>query len=309
MLPFFSIGQILNHAITADIGSNREGVTLLFYDSFEKEFEDSQFSRFCLVRETDTFCIDNGDIWVEQKELYAHADKQFDNRVGLLEENNKLYFWLTGFQYGCCYNNTTILEWTGKSLNQLFSMNFEVRSIEIINNKRYIIGNYSLAEGYGNEQSDYHFFSFFPTEYRILSDQMSVDSALTQQMNLKYKTIENDLNVYSAVIVHLNHFDENLLISKKLQSSIMDRDYGIISLKRLDRTYFAKYTKQDLRIIRNELFAFNGYKFNSKDLFEYFKKKKWYKPTKITAEEISTRLTEIEKHNINLIREIEKSGW
>ena len=52
-----------------------------------------------------------------------------------------------------------------------------------------------------------------------------------------------------------------------VEKSLMAREYGIISLKRFDRNYFRKYGKNELRIMRNELFAFHGYDFNSNRIF------------------------------------------
>ncbi|WP_234859097.1 YARHG domain-containing protein [Aquimarina aquimarini] len=57
----------------------------------------------------------------------------------------------------------------------------------------------------------------------------------------------------------------------------------------------------ELRIIRNKIFAKKGYVFKSKDLQQYFKAKKWYVP----KENLKISLSEIEKQNIELIKQIE----
>jgi len=44
------------------------------------------------------------------------------------------------------------------------------------------------------------------------------------------------------------------------------------------RKYINSLTKQEIRIFRNTLFALQGYKFNSQDLFEYFLNFNWYEP-------------------------------
>ena len=37
-------------------------------------------------------------------------------------------------------------------------------------------------------------------------------------------------------------------------------------------------SKQELRLLRNKILAYHGYRFQSKDLQEYFGKVSWYKP-------------------------------
>lgn len=63
--------------------------------------------------------------------------------------------------------------------------------------------------------------------------------------------------------------------------------------------------KSTLRVARNEIYARYGRKFKSKDLQEYFNSKSWYHPT-IEADKFSDNmLSEVEKHNADLIKETE----
>jgi hypothetical protein len=55
-------------------------------------------------------------------------------------------------------------------------------------------------------------------------------------------------------------------------------------------------------LMRNEIFAFHGYKFESKDLNDYFSKLDWYKPT---DDDVNENLNSFEKANIKLIKELE----
>lgn len=65
-----------------------------------------------------------------------------------------------------------------------------------------------------------------------------------------------------------------------------------------------EYSREDLRLIRNEIYARHGLKFQSKDLNEYFTSKKWYsgKFDELPAGTLSI----IEQKNIRLITELEK---
>ncbi|HIP34144.1 MAG TPA: YARHG domain-containing protein [Bacteroidia bacterium] len=62
-------------------------------------------------------------------------------------------------------------------------------------------------------------------------------------------------------------------------------------------------TLDELKLIRNEIYARKGYVFKNTKLKKYFALKKWYKPN-INAKIV---LTEIEKNNIELIKKIEFS--
>jgi len=60
--------------------------------------------------------------------------------------------------------------------------------------------------------------------------------------------------------------------------------------------------KQELRIMRNEIYARHGYSFKKKDMREYFDAQDWYMPMHT---DIRTNLTEVEKKNVELIRRYE----
>ena len=60
---------------------------------------------------------------------------------------------------------------------------------------------------------------------------------------------------------------------------------------------------EELRIIRNEIFARNGYRFKSADLQDYFSKMEWYKPK---YDNVDSLLSETDKQNIELLLKFEK---
>jgi len=66
-----------------------------------------------------------------------------------------------------------------------------------------------------------------------------------------------------------------------------------------------KFSNNDLRILRNTIYAKHGYIFKLKDLQEHFKKFKWYKGTK---ENVDGELTENEKRVIRIISATEKAN-
>lgn len=75
----------------------------------------------------------------------------------------------------------------------------------------------------------------------------------------------------------------------------------------LDTRYLGRFSKPQLRLLRNEILARHGWKFQSKDLQEYFSQQPWYKPAK---DNNSIKLSIIELTNIQLIKsdEAEEDG-
>ena len=70
----------------------------------------------------------------------------------------------------------------------------------------------------------------------------------------------------------------------------------------LDPSKLEQYSKAELRIMRNEIFARYRYSFKSKDLREYFNERGFYGGLK----DVSIFLSDIEKANVENIRKVEK---
>lgn len=58
-------------------------------------------------------------------------------------------------------------------------------------------------------------------------------------------------------------------------------------------------SKAELRLLRNKILAFHGYRFQSKDLQQYFGSQPWYKPGNNNA---AIKLSPIEQTNLELIK-------
>ncbi|MBO4674376.1 MAG: YARHG domain-containing protein [Bacteroidaceae bacterium] len=79
-------------------------------------------------------------------------------------------------------------------------------------------------------------------------------------------------------------------------------DYATNTL--LTCKFFRSYKKSTLRLMRNAIMARNGYRFQSKDLQEYFGKEPWYKPA---ASNDNIKLSFIEQLNVELIKAEEEN--
>lgn len=82
---------------------------------------------------------------------------------------------------------------------------------------------------------------------------------------------------------------------------ITDQNYSTAQIV-FSRDSLINKSLDDLRIIRNEIFARHGYIFKSRDLRNYFSKMDWYDPK---YENVDSLLTEVDKKNIALIISIE----
>jgi len=81
--------------------------------------------------------------------------------------------------------------------------------------------------------------------------------------------------------------------------------YGFTSTDILKKEHVKFVSSGELRIIRNEIFARYGYIFESKDLNNYFLEFEWYEPR---FDNVTAFLNEIERKNINIIKDLEKSA-
>jgi hypothetical protein len=80
--------------------------------------------------------------------------------------------------------------------------------------------------------------------------------------------------------------------------------YPDASFRPLTVEELLKMSKSELKIMRNEIFARYGYKFKQGgEISKYFNKQEWYSEQ---HENVNSFLTEIEKANLKLIRQIER---
>jgi hypothetical protein len=84
-----------------------------------------------------------------------------------------------------------------------------------------------------------------------------------------------------------------------------NREFPIASERLLTDLDLKKFSSQQLRLMRNEIFAAYGYRFKSPDLSNHFKDKEWYSPE---YDDVTDQLTDIEKLNVQLILKNEKSN-
>lgn len=103
---------------------------------------------------------------------------------------------------------------------------------------------------------------------------------------INYDTLQNNENSY---------YDNN---------AIDESEYKYEYLREREMTYADVEGKsaEELRLMRNYIFARRGYIFESEDLKEYFEQFSWYVPLYY---DVTPRLSDIEKYNVNFIKEWE----
>ena len=112
-----------------------------------------------------------------------------------------------------------------------------------------------------------------------------------QNFTKKTETINYDTSVNNEN----SYYDNN---------AIDESEYEYEYLREREMTYADVEGKsaEELRLMRNYIFARRGYIFESEDLKEYFERFSWYVPLYY---DVTPRLSDIEKYNVNFIKEYE----
>ena len=103
------------------------------------------------------------------------------------------------------------------------------------------------------------------------------------------------INYNTSVNNENSYYDNN---------AIDESEYEYEYLREREMTYADVEGKsaEELRLMRNYIFARRGYIFESEDLKEYFERFSWYVPLYY---DVTPRLSDIEKYNVNFIKEYE----
>ena len=88
--------------------------------------------------------------------------------------------------------------------------------------------------------------------------------------------------------------------SQETQSSTShEQKYGIGTRRLLTESDIYGYTKNDLRILRNWIYARHGYRFKTADMRSFFENEPWYEGR---YDDVSSMLTDIEQQNVEFIK-------
>ncbi|CAL2092784.1 YARHG domain-containing protein [Tenacibaculum sp. 190524A05c] len=191
-------------------------------------------------------------------------------------------------------------------------------------------GNYH----FGESESESDFILFFSKDCIIGQVKMGYWAENAPQWKYKYITLTNITIGKNGKLTSDQHsgwfmkyksdsgkYVKGLKIENPWTGWIEDSEFefGVKSPLKFEHIYYGKYTKasirkltlqelkdmspQDLKLMRNEIFARYGFTFKKGGAMEkYFKKQDWYRSEHIN---VTKFLTEIELYNVDLIQKLE----
>lgn len=118
----------------------------------------------------------------------------------------------------------------------------------------------------------------------------------TYLISLDFEKSKNNIKSYKSA--QPTYQESNSTNTQSLSS----RKYKLASKRILTSSDFVNLNKYELKIMRNEIYARYGYIFKTEDMKAYFESQPWYTPK---YNDVTFFLTEIEKRNIELIKQYE----
>lgn len=110
---------------------------------------------------------------------------------------------------------------------------------------------------------------------------------------------EPDGSIFWTMVLTPNTYDECIELQRLLGQ---EPPINVVQNTLINRHYLSDIPKEELRLLRNSILARHGYRFQSKDLQEYFSQQSWYKPGTNNA---AIKLNIIEQTNVELIKSAE----
>ncbi|MBR0072928.1 MAG: YARHG domain-containing protein [Bacteroidales bacterium] len=112
-----------------------------------------------------------------------------------------------------------------------------------------------------------------------------------------------------GMTLHSAKYDEYGMLERTgihktfIESDPLTGRFAFATRTLLNDKWFTQFDNATLRIMRNEIMAHHGYKFNSKDMQQYFESEDWYKAQPNTK----IKLTLVEELNTELIKYVESN--
>jgi hypothetical protein len=198
------------------------------------------------------------------------------------------------------------------------------------------LSEYTGSYGFGESEAEWELIvlqvdSFLT--FQAISHYWGKDakSFLRKVENFKKVPVQNgrfhvgDLTGYFAVYMEDGKSRKGIVLTGKIVNATSSKDsgefgpkdpydlnetfsgkYPQLSYKIIDDAWLKSQSKDDLQLMRNEILARYGMRFQQGGkMFNYFSKQEWYVPQ---HDNVLTLLTEIEKRNLEKIQRIEKNN-
>ena len=150
-------------------------------------------------------------------------------------------------------------------------------------------GEYKGVIGYETTDENYMGFFTINAKYTGFVDEMIANS-FQEVLSEEYDVSEN----FSETVAD-NPYRDSILLWKSYDSELSDSDV-------------VGFSKEELRIARNEIYAAHGRIFTSQDLIDYFNSKPWYQGIVPSDQFSESVLTKIQKANIEKIKAFEEQA-
>jgi hypothetical protein len=185
-----------------------------------------------------------------------------------------------------------------------FTNNKELNSIVEYSGQYSALGGYggALVYLYGTARCWKNGIENFTIEVNNHAN-LWINEFKTQFVNYTLKN-EDDILIINAkqIIPNLNDTFE-LYVSTNYRRFLWADDTGWYFKDVINENELKFFSKDQLRILRNSLYAWHGFIFSSKDMIDFFNKQSWYRPNNSFNENL---LSENERKNIELIRAEER---
>ncbi len=171
-------------------------------------------------------------------------------------------------------------------------------------------GNTVKMEGVGEHEGGFRFqltkLANKSGEYVLTGSEEEAD-ALRAKVGWRVQYVRQEGMYFLAVrnpkgdaVWQLTLTPDNLQNCLAQQRDAEKREVGwLLQHWLMDVSYLSRFSKNQLRLMRNEVLARHGYQFQAKDLQEHFASQSWYQPGNDNK---SIKLSVIEQLNIQLIK-------
>ena len=145
-------------------------------------------------------------------------------------------------------------------------------------------------------------------EYKIIPSRQADECPFGAQFGWKVQHIRQDDQNFLAIrkpngdiMWTMKRTNNNEEECEEWQMMMLQEEpWNAVNSILLNRAYLTSMVPtEELRLLRNKILAYHGYRFQSKDLQEYFSKIAWYKPI---DDNNTIKLDIIEQTNIQLIK-------
>ena len=150
-------------------------------------------------------------------------------------------------------------------------------------------------------------------EYKLIPSRQAEECPFGAQFGWKVQHIIQEGQKFLAIrkpngdiMWVLNQTNNNEKECEYLQQMMgQEEPWNAVNSILLNRAYLHSNvaTKAELRLLRNKILAYHGYRFQSKDLQDYFSEVGWYKPVDDNS---TIKLDIIEQTNVQLIKSEEE---